>query len=928
LPALERATNGGMTLFTAPAGYLPTESLAVLLVARDRPILWVRLGLEDRDPATLLMSLIAAMQRLCPDAGKATLEQMRRQPGPLLGWPPIFANLSQELTAALGMNGALVIEGCHHLADTYQTLQLLSAHVLSTLTPAVACILTAERPLPPIALPASIAYRNVGDLRLSIRESAELLSTIGCQLTADSIRRAITLTEGRASALIGLCAAVEMLGPAPVQRAIDRAADLTGLLTCVARAWLVMSDAVDQQALTLALHLGYVHPELLATAVGTPKLPSGPWFEMLEGGWLRIQTVWQAPLRKELRSRAIPDHQALRQAAAHLVEYRAFEQAIALYFELDDRTHAAEAINSTLEVFLSLGYWETLDEWLSQLPAPILEERPCLVYVSGELAAVQGQIEAAQRAFHMASRLFEAQHHTAGSCQSLLAESTLAAWRNDLARAESYALAASALAKAAGMPWQHGWAVWQLGCLAAAADDLDAALVYFGQAQDIAATINEPLMLELPRQAELLVMHWRDLRHKREYHRKAYWAVEQAEQAADDHLHRLLEMPQYNVDALLETHGWARLPLMLKLVAPSLEAEPLAIADRSSLWSRLLSMLGLRRDPQLPAPAARIDASFGAPPPPRSSVYADHELVMSSLSFDATLDALSSAAATDDMTLATGADPLYAVQAGTTEAPPAAAQTEASLSVYMLGSFRVIVNDRLVDSWPSGRGRSVLKYLLAHRARPAPRDVLMDLFWPEADPESARNSLNVAIHGLRQAFRALDEIAVVLFENGAYRLNPDLTIWLDVEEFERHIQAACQLEESGQLSAAMTEYEVAIGLYNDDFLLDDPYEDWPVLTRERLRVMYLEALDRLGRIYFAQGQFAACSNLCQLMLATDNCREDAHCRLMRCYARLGQYPLALRQYQVCVEALHTELDIEPSLETTDLYERIRRREAV
>jgi DNA-binding SARP family transcriptional activator len=528
----------------------------------------------------------------------------------------------------------------------------------------------------------------------------------------------------------------------------------------------------------------------------------------------------------------------------------------------------------------------------------------------------------------MASRLFEAQHHTAGSCQSLLAESTLAAWRNDLARAESYALAASALAKAAGMPWQHGWAVWQLGCLAAAADDLDAALVYFGQAQDIAATINEPLMLELPRQAELLVMHWRDLRHKREYHRKAYWAVEQAEQAADDHLHRLLEMPQYNVDALLETHGWARLPLMLKLVAPSLEAEPLAIADRSSLWSRLLSMLGLRRDPQLPAPAARIDASFGAPPPPRSSVYADHELVMSSLSFDATLDALSSAAATDDMTLATGADPLYAVQAGTTEAPPAAAQTEASLSVYMLGSFRVIVNDRLVDSWPSGRGRSVLKYLLAHRARPAPRDVLMDLFWPEADPESARNSLNVAIHGLRQAFRALDEIAVVLFENGAYRLNPDLTIWLDVEEFERHIQAACQLEESGQLSAAMTEYEVAIGLYNDDFLLDDPYEDWPVLTRERLRVMYLEALDRLGRIYFAQGQFAACSNLCQLMLATDNCREDAHCRLMRCYARLGQYPLALRQYQVCVEALHTELDIEPSLETTDLYERIRRREAV
>jgi DNA-binding SARP family transcriptional activator len=204
----------------------------------------------------------------------------------------------------------------------------------------------------------------------------------------------------------------------------------------------------------------------------------------------------------------------------------------------------------------------------------------------------------------------------------------------------------------------------------------------------------------------------------------------------------------------------------------------------------------------------------------------------------------------------------------------------------------------------------------------------MDLFWPDAAPEAARNNLNVAVHGLRQALKAASERQVVLFQDSAYRLNPELTIWIDVEVFERHVATGRQLEANGQLAAATAEYEVATGLYQGDFLADDPYEEWPVLTRERLRVAYLDTLDRLAQLYFSQGQYAACAALCQRTLSYDNCREDAHCRLMRCYSRQGQQHLALRQYQACVEALHDELDVEPAQTTVDLYERIRRRERV
>ena len=149
---------------------------------------------------------------------------------------------------------------------------------------------------------------------------------------------------------------------------------------------------------------------------------------------------------------------------------------------------------------------------------------------------------------------------------------------------------------------------------------------------------------------------------------------------------------------------------------------------------------------------------------------------------------------------------------------------------------------------------------------------------------------------------------VVMFEDGAYHINPESKVWVDVDEFDRHVQAGHRLEAKERLTQAITEYEAAVEfeLYQGDFLAGDLYEEWPVLMRERLRVDYLDSLDRLSQIYFDRRQYATCLTACHQILARDNCREDAHCRLMQCYCRQGQYHLALRQYQTCVEVLRTE----------------------
>jgi len=62
-------------------------------------------------------------------------------------------------------------------------------------------------------------------------------------------------------------------------------------------------------------------------------------------------------------------------------------------------------------------------------------------------------------------------------------------------------------------------------------------------------------------------------------------------------------------------------------------------------------------------------------------------------------------------------------------------------------------------------------------------------------PAAARDSLNVAVHGLRRAFRASASGPVVVLDGGAYRLDPTVRLWLDVDEFELHAADGRRREE-------------------------------------------------------------------------------------------------------------------------------------
>lgn len=265
--------------------------------------------------------------------------------------------------------------------------------------------------------------------------------------------------------------------------------------------------------------------------------------------------------------------------------------------------------------------------------------------------------------------------------------------------------------------------------------------------------------------------------------------------------------------------------------------------------------------------------------------------------------------------------------------PPQAEQATllpaVTLMVYCFGPFRVFQHNHLLEAWNGLKGQAILKYLVAQRSVPVARDVLMDLFWSDVEPEAARRNLHQAIYSLRQTLRRRDpDVQHIQFENNQYFLNPELSVWLDVEEFEAQVQAGRRLEGSGQLDAAMREYAAAVNLYQGDFLAEDLYEDWPRPRRQQLRMHFLEIANRLSAYHQQRADYTAAISLCQQILSFDNCFEEAHRRLMQIFMAQGNRHLAIRQYHLCTQALAEELDVPPAEETRALYESITSRTGI
>jgi len=251
---------------------------------------------------------------------------------------------------------------------------------------------------------------------------------------------------------------------------------------------------------------------------------------------------------------------------------------------------------------------------------------------------------------------------------------------------------------------------------------------------------------------------------------------------------------------------------------------------------------------------------------------------------------------------------------------PTAAIPSVDIVALALGPLEVYVAGRLVPRWASLKARAVFQYLLIHQDRPTRREVLMALQWPDHTHNSARNNLNVALYSLRNTLDAPSRPAQpVLYRDGCYVLNPELTWWIDRNEFLSALDDARLACRASQPEKAMDFYHKAIQLYRGPLFEDDAAGEWYLPEQRRLKDLHGDALEHVAEIHFQLGELPEALRFGQLAISNDPCSEAAHRLLMRCYAAQHQQQLVSRQYRVCAAALRDELGVSPSDETTRLF---------
>ncbi len=249
-----------------------------------------------------------------------------------------------------------------------------------------------------------------------------------------------------------------------------------------------------------------------------------------------------------------------------------------------------------------------------------------------------------------------------------------------------------------------------------------------------------------------------------------------------------------------------------------------------------------------------------------------------------------------------------------------------ALYVQMLGTFRVAAGGHEISLRQSRKAADIFKLMLAHRERPASKDMLVQTLWPDVESRTATHRLHLAISSLRQMLGNVvgtEGPGYIIFRDEAYFLNPLASIDTDVERFLDAFQQGQKLEQENQADEAIAPYETAIALYRDNYLIENLYDDWTGPARNHLHETYLRTLGRLCGLYWQAGRYQECLDTARKMLASDATREDGHRFVMGSLNALGYRNQALRQFQICEEVLGADLGVQPTAATVELYNHIK-----
>jgi len=262
----------------------------------------------------------------------------------------------------------------------------------------------------------------------------------------------------------------------------------------------------------------------------------------------------------------------------------------------------------------------------------------------------------------------------------------------------------------------------------------------------------------------------------------------------------------------------------------------------------------------------------------------------------------------------TDEDDVAATEAAATEAFDVQIPEAPSVSVQLLGTYRIEVGGVEIRAGLRAKARELLAFYLLHPAGTT-LDSAVEALWPEADPGRGSEWFWTALGNLRSRLRDATgekKLKVIEREGDRYRVEPlfDVDLW----RLEQAMSlGAAEADDFGRVAA----YDRVASTYTGDLLTGADWA-WAETPREDLRQRVLDVMVWLGTVRWASGDARGSWQALQRAVDVDPYAEQIYRRIMRLQARLGRPDDAAATFRRLQGRL-IEIDLEPTPESTRLH---------